>query len=117
QDYIEKREKDFLDGLEQYKGAAQYAQSIQKVLDPYQPLLQSKGLDAPRVIDDLLGTYSKLTQGTMEQRQAALMQVAKNLGVSMPTTGTEPTAPIDPRIQTIEQQLQALQDAQTQQQR
>ncbi len=118
QEYIEKREKDFLDGLEQYKGKAQFAKSIEDVLTPYQPLLQSKGLDAPKAIDDMLGAYSRLTQGTMEQRQGALLQVAKNLGIAMPAqgTGTEQPASVDPRIQTLEQQFQQVQQAITQQQ-
>lgn len=116
QDYIEKREKDFLDGLEQYKGAAHAGSEIQKVLAPYQPLLQSKGLDAPRAIDDMLGAYSRLTQGTIEQRQTALLTIAKNLQIPLPTAGIEPTTPIDPRIQTLEQQFQEIRDAQTRQQ-
>ena len=112
QEYIEKREKDFLDGLEQYKGAANYAQSIQKVLDPYQPLLHSKGLDAPTVINDLMGTYTRLTSGTMEQRQQALLQVAKNLAITLPASNgstPETATPIDPRIQTLEQQFEMVQ--------
>ena len=118
QEYIEKREKDFLDGLEQYKGAATFARSIQDVLTPYQGLLQSKGLDAPRAIDDMLGAYSRLTQGTVEQRQSALLQVAKNLGIPVPgMQATDPAAsPVDPRIQTLEQQFQEIRDAQVRQQ-
>lgn len=118
QEYIEKREKDFLDGLEQYKGAAQYAAEMHKVLAPYQPLLQAKNVSAPAAIDDMLGAYTRLTQGTVEQRQAALSQIAKNLQIPMPTNGNgaEPPLPIDPRLQTIEQRLQEMQDAQTRQQ-
>lgn len=119
QEYIEKREKDFLDGLDQYKGAATFAKSIQDVLTPYQPLLQSKGLDAPAVINDLMGTYTRLTQGSIEQRQAALQQVAKNLGIPLPqmaANGEQPQPTIDPRIQTLEQQFQEIRDAQVRQQ-
>ncbi len=121
QELFEKREKDFLDGTRQYESAAQFAKSINKVLTPYQPLLQSRGLDAPKVIDDMLGSYTRLTQGTMEQRQAALMQVAKHLQIALPTQSadqaaqtTQPT--IDPRIQQLEQQFQVVQQAITEQQ-
>jgi len=120
QEYLEKREKDYIDGLRQYTGAAQYGESIYKVLAPYEPLLKSKGLDAPAVITDLMGTYTRLTQGTVEQRQTALLTVAKNLGIPLPggpSDGTTPPNPLDPRIQTIEQQLQEMRDAQTAQQR
>jgi hypothetical protein len=117
QDYIEKREKDFLDGLEQYKHSAQFAKSIQDTLLPYQQLLQSRGLDAPRAIDDMMRAYTTLTSGTMEQRQAALSQMAKHLNIAIPhANGTEAATPIDPRIQTLEQQYQQLQQVLTQQQ-
>ncbi len=116
QEYIEKRERDFLDGLEQYKGAAQFARSVQDVLTPYQPLLQQRGLDAPAVIRDLMQTYTALTQGTPEQRQQAWRQVAENLKIPMPGNGSEPVAQVDPRIQALEQQFQQVQQALTMQQ-
>src|SRR6185436_14554841 len=43
QEYIEKREKDFLDGNQHFRDQAAASAEIQKVLQPYQPLLQSKG--------------------------------------------------------------------------
>lgn len=117
QEYIEKREKDFLNGLEQYKGAAQFAKSMQDVLTPYEPLLQSKGLDAPTVMKDLLQTYTNLTQGSVEQRQAALRTMATHLQIPLPgTNGTEPTPTIDPRIHALEQQFTQLNQVMTQQQ-
>lgn len=109
QEYIEKREKDFLDGLEQYKQSAHYGKAIADVLQPYHPILQAKGLDAPRAVADLMQTYVALTQGTPEQRQAALMQVATNLKIPLPAASTEtPQTPLDPRIQTLEQRLAAM---------
>lgn len=121
QAYIEQREKEMGDGARQNKEFYDFGKSLQAVMAPYQPLMQSRGLTAQQVVDDMLGSYSKLTQGTMEQRQAYLRQVAQSVGLTVPTNGppngTDPQqTPIDPRIQTIEQQLQELRDAQTRQQ-
>lgn len=118
QEYIEKREKDFLNGLDQYKSSAEYAQSIQKVLQPYETLLQSRGLDAPRAIDDMMRAYTSLTNGSLEQRQAALSQMAKHLQIPLPAAvnGTEAAPQADPRLQTLEQQIQQLNQVMTQQQ-
>lgn len=117
QEYIDKREKDFLNGIEQYKGAAQSGEEMHRALAPYQPLLQSRNLDAPTVIRDLMNQYGQLTQGTVEQRQSALTRMAQHLQIPMPAVGTDPNAPpVDPRLQTIEQQLQELRDIQTRQQ-
>jgi hypothetical protein len=119
QEYIEKREKDFLNGLDQYKSSVEYAQSIQKVLQPYDQLLQSRGLDAPKAIDDMMRAYTSLTNGSVEQRQAALTQMAKHLQIPFPTmaNGTDTTgATVDPRLLTLEQQIQQLNQVMTSQQ-
>lgn len=107
QDYWQTREKQMLDGLEQYKQSAQYGKALSDVLAPYQPLLQSKNLDAPRAVADLMQAYVAMTQGTPEQRAAAYMQIGKNLGITLPTAGTE-TPQVDPRVLTMEQKLQQM---------
>ena len=43
QDYIEKREKDFLDGTEQYRGEANYSKQIKDMLAPYRPMFAAAG--------------------------------------------------------------------------
>lgn len=110
QDYWQVREKQMLDGIEQYKTAASYGKSVGDVLAPYQPLLQSKGLDAPRVVADLMQTYTALTQGTPEQRWTAYQQLAKNLGLSAPAEGA---TPVDPHVKQLQDQFNQMQQALT----
>lgn len=107
QEYIEKREKDFLAGLDQYKQAAQYGNALSEVLKPYTPILQQKGLDAPKAITDLMNAYVALTQGPIEQRKAALSQVAQRFGLA--EASADPNAPaIDPRFTQVLSEVEAM---------
>ncbi len=116
QEYLEKREKQMLEGLDQYKGAAQYGKVLQEVIAPFQATLQAKGLDAPRAVQSLLQAHQRLTSGTPEQRQAAYRQLGENLGFTTGPTTTEPTAPIDPTVKQLQEQFQQIQQVLTAQQ-
>ncbi len=113
--YWQTREKQMLDGIEQYKQAAHYGKSLSDVLAPYQPLLQSKQLDAPRAVADLMQAYTAMTQGTPDQRRAAYEQIGKNLGITLAAQGEAP-APLDPRIEAMQSQFQQIQQTITAQQ-
>jgi hypothetical protein len=91
---------------------------LQDAIAPFQQTLQAQGIDAPTAVKTLLEAHYKLTQGTMESRQAAYKDLGTRLGLpaALVTNGSEPVTPLDPRLQTIEQQLQELRDAQTRQQ-
>lgn len=107
QEYIKKRETDFLNGLEQYKGAAHYGTTMQKAIEPFQQVIQAQGVDAPQAVQFLLNAHVKLTTGSVEARQAAYNELGQRLGLQQ-TTGQSAT-PIDPRIQSLEQQFQQVQ--------
>ncbi len=116
QTYYQGREKQFLDGLEQYKAHAQVGQSMQKILQPFEAAIRAAGVDGPRAVQSLLNAHTRLTQGTLEQRQAAYAELGRNLNLTPSPATADPAVPIDPRIQTLEQQLQRIQQTMTAQQ-
>ena len=123
QKYWETREKQMLEGLDQYKGAAQFGKAIQDVVTPYQHILQSQGVDAPRAVGALLQAHQRLTMGTVESRRAAYEELGRNLGLHTPTyangdaTGTaQAPPPIDPRVQSLEERFNQIQQTLTAQQ-
>lgn len=115
QEYLELREKQMLEGLDQYKQAAQYGNALQQVLQPYHPILQQKGLDAPRAVADLMQAYVQLTQGTPESRWQAYQKIRENFGLQDPTAQPNGQS-IDPQIQSLKQQFETMQQAVTAQQ-
>ena len=120
QQYWQTREKQMLDGLEQYKQAANFGKVFHDVVSPYQEDFQRHGVDAQRGVQFLLEANRRLTTGTPESRQQAYQELGRNLGLSTqaPAVGDPATQPpVDPRIQTIEQKLAQIEEAQLAKQR
>ena len=117
QDYWRTREKQMLDGLEQYKSDAQIAKQFQSVVQPFENLLKQQGVDAPRAVQQLLNAHTRLTQGPQEARQAAYDELGRNLGMRQGNyqqqAAPEQQAPIDPALQSLQQQMQQIQSGLT----
>lgn len=101
QDYWETREKQMLDGLDQYKGDANLGRTLKEVITPYKPILESAGLDETTAVRSLLNAHYRLTQGTVEQRKAAYDELGKNLGL---IEGEK----IDPQVRQLQEKLTAI---------
>lgn len=81
QEYIELREKQMLDGIEQYKGGYQYAQAINQAIEPFRQDIAAAGVDEATAISELMRHHRALTNGTLEQRQQALLQIGIASGI------------------------------------
>lgn len=123
QDYYEQREKQMLDGLEQYKGDATHGKTFKDLTAPYAALLKSQGLSEQQAVQYLLNAHFRLTNGTLEQRRAAYEQLGKGLQIlPSQTTAQAPgqsAAALPPEVQTLQSRLDALeferrQEAETQ---
>lgn len=112
QTYWQTREKQMLDGLDQYKQAATYGKSLNDVIQPFHQIIAQQGLDAPRAVQALLQAHTRLTQGSMTDRQAAFQQLGKNLGLEMGAP-SEPPVPVDPQIKALQDQFQSMQQTLT----
>ena len=104
QDYWETREKQMLDGLEQYKGDAGLGKTLKEVITPYKPILEAAGMDETTAVRSLLNAHYRLTQGTAEQRQAAYQELGKNLGLIQP----DPNVQVDPQVRQLQEKLSAI---------
>lgn len=120
QQYWQTREKQMLDGLDQYKQAANFGKAFSDIVSPYHEDFQRHGVDPQRGVQFLLEANRRLTTGTTESRQQAYQELGRNLGLSTqaPIAG-DPAAQttVDPRIQTIEQKLAQIEEAQLAKQR
>jgi hypothetical protein len=97
QDYVTNtREKDYLNGLEQYKtGHTAYAE-FAEVLQPYMPRINSLGMRPAEAIRALMNADWALSQGTPEQKAAMVAQICQNYGIdprTLPLGGGDPNAP------------------------
>jgi hypothetical protein len=82
QDYVTNtREKDYLNGLEQYKAGHTAYSQIHEVMQPYMPRLTALGMQPAQAIQALMNADWALSQGTPEQKAAMLGQICQNYGI------------------------------------
>lgn len=103
QDYYEQREKQMLDGLEQYKGDATYARQLKEVVTPYKAMLESMGVSETDAVKYLLNAQYQLTNGTESQRRAAYERIGAELGFV--TQQAAQQAPVDPVVKQLQDKL------------
>lgn len=117
QAYIIEREKQLLDGFSTFR-------PVQDALTPYMDWLQRSNIKPDQAVRSLFEAQMRLTQGPMEARRAAFKQLQQNLGLmddAAQAQAQEQMAPVDPsvraiqdKLSTLEQHLQAQQEAQIQ---
>lgn len=114
QEYYQKRETDFLNGLEQYKGEAGFAKEMREVITPYKAVLAAQGISEKQAVQYLLNAHYQLTQGTAEERAAAYKQIGADLGLVQATE--DPNAVVDPAVKQLQSELREVKTALTQDQ-
>jgi hypothetical protein len=114
QKYYIEREKQMLDGLEQYKTEAQFAKQLREGLTPYQQTLKQLGVDELTAVKSLFNADHILRYAKPEEKRAYFEQLAKNYGIELAqAAAASSTAPVDPVVQQMQQKLQTLEQSLT----
>jgi hypothetical protein len=110
QDYWVVREKQMLDGLEQYKGDAGFARQIKETLNPYMATINALGVDAPTAIRSLLNADHQLRVGSPSQKAQYFQHLAKQYGVDIGGMARQDDGQpaVDPRLQQLQDELYGL---------
>jgi hypothetical protein len=109
QTQIEHREKQMSDGLNQYKEHYGFGKQMRDVLTPYKAIIDAQGINEPQAVQFLMNAHYRLTQGSPEQRQAAYMQLGKNLGLVEGVADAE----IDPNVRNLQERQDRIESALT----
>lgn len=104
---VARREADFHKGIEQYKGAAEYARSMDNAMTPYKATLQKLGITPDRAIAELMGADHKLRYGADDEKHAYFMQLAHTYGINLDHVANQQRN-IDPRLYNMELENQQL---------
>jgi hypothetical protein len=102
------REKQMLDGLEQYKGDAGYGKALREVFHPYSDFLKSQGVDEPKAVQYLLNAHYRLTTGTIEDKRAYWSGLAKSYGLDAPAAAPNAEGAAQPLPQEVQDALTRL---------
>lgn len=112
-EWYAKREKDFLDGTQQYRQAAEWGQQLHEVIHPYMPYISGKryadGRPVPPqdAIAFLLNAEYQLSSGTPQQKAAMLARLAQDYQIDL-SLMPEPGAQIPPELQPLANQVNQL---------
>ena len=113
QEYYMTREKQMLDGLEQYKGDAGFGRQLKDAFTPYKAFLNAQGIDEAKAVSYLMNAHYKLSSAPPSERQSYFAQLAKSYGLELPTA-TQETANVDPNVQALQDKLHQLETNLTQ---
>lgn len=112
---IEHREKQMLEGLEQYRQHSERGRSWSQIVDPYTPLLASQGVDPDKAIASLMNAHFRLSTLQGEQKAAYFKQIADTYQVDLRALGAaQESAPEDPRVRALEEKIARLEGGFTQ---
>jgi len=106
----ERRESDYHKGISEYKSHSERARSYDNVVTPYQPYLQSLGVDAPTAIQKLLQAEYTLRNGDPQSKMNQFMTLAQEYGIDL--SQTQNIQPQDPQTQYLTNQLNELRQTQ-----
>lgn len=111
QEYYELREKQFLDGLTQYKTQAELAKKFQEIVSPYADTLRTQGVSELEAIQYLLNAHQKLTTGSEAERRQIYEQLGRDLGLLQQA---EQNQQVDPVLQQLQNEIRELKSARQQ---
>ena len=83
QEYAFQREEQMRAGVQPLLSKAEFADSVQKVVDPYISTIKGMGIDAPTAIKGLLEADHILRYSEPQQKLAYLQQLARHYGVDL----------------------------------
>ena len=117
---IQKREEDFLRGITKYKEGADLGSRYDSVVEPFRPILAAENIDPVQLFQSFASNHYLLSRGTEEQKLSLAENLITGYGINFQALidriGNRVTAPIDPEIESLKQQIAQLNQAQASQQ-
>lgn len=110
QQEILKREEDFLNGISQYKSAAEVGQKYDAVVEPYRAILAAENVDPVQLFQAFSANHYLLSRGTTEQK----IQLAAHMfeHYKIPLAGLlefmgdrADAGPVDPEIAALRKEI------------
>jgi len=107
---VERREADFHKGIEQYKQKAQFSDIIEKTITPFMGTINALNITPDVAIKELLQADHKLRYGSQQEKQSYFAELAQAYGVDLGQVQPIQQQQIDPRVQTLQQRLNEIEN-------
>lgn len=109
QEYYETREKQMLDGLEQYKEHSAFGKQMREVIAPYKAFITAQGADEPKAVQFLLNAHYRLSTANPQERAQYFTHLAKSYGIDLAGLKPEDAAAVaDPHVKALQDQVNNL---------
>ena len=108
QDYIEQRESQMKDGLDQDRTDSNLGRIMRDTMAPYSQALKSSGVDEPTMVKNLLGAHWKLSTSSPEERTELMHKLASNYGVTLSPQAEGEQTEVDPAVAQLQNELNRL---------
>lgn len=105
---VNRREADFHKGIEQYRAAATFAQSMEKTIAPYMATMQSLKVTPEAAINELLAFDHQLRYGSQQQKQQLFSQLAQTFGIDTGNLQPFEAPQVDPNVAALQHQVNQL---------
>lgn len=102
-----KRENDYSKGIQSKAEAAKWAEETKPIFEQWQPYLNQLGTTPQQAFQALIQAEYNLRNGSPQQKQQALNQLARDYGISLPQSGETQVQP-DPTIEPIYNELNSV---------
>ena len=116
QEEILKREQDFLNGIQMYKGAADLGVRYSEVVEPYMPVLEAEGLDPVQMFQSFAANHYILAKGRPEQKIELAAALLDGYQIPLPDllnymADRLDQEPANPHIQALEAKIARVEQA------
>lgn len=101
-----RRSEEMHRGLEQYRGAAQFASQMAEAFQPYQQTLQQLGVTPDVAVSKLLAADNTLRNGSPEQKAYAIQSLIQQYGVDLQAMNNLPQ--VDPQVYALQSKINQL---------
>lgn len=105
-EYAWQREEEMRKGVEPLLGKAQFADKMQKVIQPYEQTIRGLGLEPEIAVEALMRADYTLRTAPVEQKRAYLAQLASQYGINLGDIDpySQP-GPVDPAVYQLQNEL------------
>ena len=100
---ILRREQDAARGISNLSEQAKLAKDIDRVLMPYEPMIQTMGASKAEIVGNFMQTAYVLNHGTPEQKAAVVGGIMQQYGVTLPEPGEQQQ--VSPEVAALRQEL------------
>lgn len=117
QQEILKRETDIFKGIEGYKEAASFGNSMKQVMAPYMPILEHYKVEPAAQVAHIMKLHHTMAFGTQEQKREILTQAIRDCNIDLSDWSPMSVQPLDPEVANLRKTVEQLQSQLTQSQR